>query len=292
MEVTIKNGNRYRQSATGLRKLCRLPDCMNFSCGEWCLKHKPDQPGLKRCTQCIRQKKPEEFVKDGVTYARCMVCLRKALRASKIRYAKKQKLLLDLKKRLGGKCVHCGIDDIEVLEFDHMISADKVNCVRKIYNKEGIINEAFKCQLLCANCHMKKSLKSSKATLKDISEVKYQSSHRSRTQARDYVAKHRKDSNGCEMCGWYDGENLSILQFDHKDPKQKVECISRLVSSGCNLEKLKEEMDKCRLLCANCHRKYTLRQMNYNIIDLIESQMGEQDQVITDLSIDRAEIIC
>ena len=54
----------------------------------------------------------------------------------------------------------------------------------------------------------------------------------------------------CEICG-YD-KNVYVLDFHHKDPSQKDFNISE---SDSNFEKLKPELDKCMLLCANCHRE-------------------------------------
>ena len=53
----------------------------------------------------------------------------------------------------------------------------------------------------------------------------------------------------CEHCG-YD-KYRGALEFHHKDPTQKDPQGLRKM----NLEKLFEEVDKCVLLCANCHRE-------------------------------------
>lgn len=66
----------------------------------------------------------------------------------------------------------------------------------------------------------------------------------------------------CEKCGY--NECLGALQFHHKDPSTKEFNISRLKSVNVCGE-TKEELDKCILLCANCHAEehwredYTLR---------------------------------
>lgn len=54
----------------------------------------------------------------------------------------------------------------------------------------------------------------------------------------------------CEICG-YD-RCMSVLSFHHEDPSQKDFGISG-GSTTRNFEKLKPELDKCVLLCANCH---------------------------------------
>jgi hypothetical protein len=49
------------------------------------------------------------------------------------------------------------------------------------------------------------------------------------------------------------------LEFDHRDPKEKYEDISKLMKKGY-LGKLKEEIKKCDIVCANCHTRRTARQ--------------------------------
>jgi DNA-binding CsgD family transcriptional regulator len=52
----------------------------------------------------------------------------------------------------------------------------------------------------------------------------------------------------CEICGY--SKSLRALQFHHLDPKEKDFSIS---GSSFSFEKLKKEVDKCILVCANCH---------------------------------------
>lgn len=52
----------------------------------------------------------------------------------------------------------------------------------------------------------------------------------------------------CEICGY--NKCLSALQFHHKNPEEKEFGLSKKTYS---FDKLKEEADKCILLCANCH---------------------------------------
>lgn len=54
----------------------------------------------------------------------------------------------------------------------------------------------------------------------------------------------------CERCGY--NKCLSALEFHHTDPSQKDFSIA---NSFKNIDKLKTEVDKCLLLCANCHRE-------------------------------------
>ena len=57
----------------------------------------------------------------------------------------------------------------------------------------------------------------------------------------------------CEKCGLQlTDTNCSVFDFHHIDPKQKEFAWTkmRLLSD----KKIKEELIKCQLLCANCHR--------------------------------------
>lgn len=55
-------------------------------------------------------------------------------------------------------------------------------------------------------------------------------------------------SRACDRCGYdtYEG----ALDFHHRDPSEKEFGIA-----GVPTSKLAEEVDKCVLLCANCHRE-------------------------------------
>lgn len=69
----------------------------------------------------------------------------------------------------------------------------------------------------------------------------------------------------CERCG-YD-KNISALEFHHRDPKEKNFQIDIRKFSNSNLDSLQKELDKCELLCANCHRELHHPNLNMNNID-------------------------
>lgn len=57
----------------------------------------------------------------------------------------------------------------------------------------------------------------------------------------------------CEKCG-YD-HNLAALEFHHINPEEKEFQIDIRKFANANLNQLKQELDKCVILCANCHRE-------------------------------------
>ena len=69
---------------------------------------------------------------------------------------------------------------------------------------------------------------------------------RNRKFVNDYKLK-----NGCKICGY--NKSSSSLHFHHRDPSTKIDAVARLSNWSYGLDTIKEEMDKCDLLCANCH---------------------------------------
>ena len=54
----------------------------------------------------------------------------------------------------------------------------------------------------------------------------------------------------CHECKLVD--DPAVYDFHHLDPKQKDFSIGQQAKS---FDKIKSELDKCIMLCANCHRK-------------------------------------
>jgi hypothetical protein len=53
-------------------------------------------------------------------------------------------------------------------------------------------------------------------------------------------------------CGEAD---IVVLEFDHQ--RDKLFTVSVLCREGYSLEKLKQEVAKCEVVCANCHQRRT-----------------------------------
>jgi 5-methylcytosine-specific restriction endonuclease McrA len=58
----------------------------------------------------------------------------------------------------------------------------------------------------------------------------------------------------CQKCGYK--KNYSALQFHHRNPKEKLFGLDCRNIGAKNWESLLKEMDKCDLLCGNCHSEY------------------------------------
>ena len=84
------------------------------------------------------------------------------------------------------------------------------------------------------------------------------------TQQLQNVAQERKLRTGCEICGWVDATLVEALQFNHIDPKNKLKQISNIWEIE-DIADLNAEMDKCEVLCVNCHKRETLDQIDSNL---------------------------
>jgi len=71
------------------------------------------------------------------------------------------------------------------------------------------------------------------------------------TEYKNKLKRRLVDYKGgkCEKCG-YNKDSLGAFHFHHKDSKTKEFAISQ---GKYSFDKLKAEVDKCQLLCANCH---------------------------------------
>ncbi len=87
-----------------------------------------------------------------------------------------------------------------------------------------------------------------------------------RENNKDKISKHQKDrykenkeyiwnfklQNPCYMCG---ESHPACLDFHHINVKTKFEAVADLARKNRSLEVIQREIDKCEILCANCHRE-------------------------------------
>lgn len=71
----------------------------------------------------------------------------------------------------------------------------------------------------------------------------------------NYVLEQIKQRYGtsCSICGY--NKNYAALDFHHKNIDEKEFAPARLIYSSYDLDEIFNELDKCQLVCANCHRE-------------------------------------
>jgi hypothetical protein len=58
----------------------------------------------------------------------------------------------------------------------------------------------------------------------------------------------------CKICK-YD-KNISALEFHHRDPNGKESQLDMRTLSNRSMDYIMSEVQKCDLLCSNCHREF------------------------------------
>lgn len=79
-----------------------------------------------------------------------------------------------------------------------------------------------------------------------------------RQKAREQKQKIRawlralKATLSCTRCG---EDHQACISFHHRDRKTKFKEVSQMATDGYSTARIMKEIDKCDVLCENCHRK-------------------------------------
>lgn len=76
--------------------------------------------------------------------------------------------------------------------------------------------------------------------------------HRNLRKSRRAWLDAQKEGRICARCGESDP---ACLDFHHRDPKQKLFSLAAVSTHAWAIAKMQAEIEKCDLICANCHRK-------------------------------------
>ena len=160
---------------------------------------------------------------------------------NKLQKIRRIKNKIELVKELGGCCKNCGEDNFIKLCFHHIDGkkefslSDKSSCSFSM-----MLDEAKKCQILCQNCHR---------------ELHYSYKQEEDKRRKDKIVYLEYGGAVCNNCGY--NKCPSALTFHHRNPDEKdfsIGSLSERINSIDELDvRIKNEIDKCDLLCANCH---------------------------------------
>jgi transcription elongation factor Elf1 len=87
--------------------------------------------------------------------------------------------------------------------------------------------------------------------------------NRRKKQIRAWFVEY-KSKLKCSKCG---ENHPATIDFHHKTRNEKEFNIAFMSYFGYSIERIKKEISKCIILCANCHRKlhYIKRKRNNNV---------------------------
>jgi hypothetical protein len=153
-------------------------------------------------------------------------------------------------------CVDCGQDDPVILEFDHV--GEKTATIARLVSDGAkldiLAEEMSRCEVVCVNCHRRRTARRARWRRADASEVSRRP-YITAPVARNFAHLDRiLRQSGCVDCGERDP---LILEFDHVGPKTAK--VTSLAWFGCSLKTIDDEIARCEVRCANCHRRVTAR---------------------------------
>jgi len=198
-----------------------------------------------KCVDCgndrtISDVKYRNRCKDCETVIKC--------KKSQARYQSRKKLYHSL--LIGKECAVCGESNPILLEFAHDDRATKEGLVCEMIvggSVEKALVESRKCTIKCGNCHQKETNDENNSWRSKYARLGMVPDHGRRVRRHrfmlDYLLEHP-----CAVCGETD---VRCLELDHVDPSSKAFTIA---SASSSLEKIREEVKKCQVLCTNHHK--------------------------------------
>jgi transcriptional regulator with XRE-family HTH domain len=203
--------------------------------------------GQSRCKDCR-----QEYMRERGDLHR-----KQSRRARDKRRAIARAYVLDLLRT--NVCTDCGLADPAVLEFDHVgpkrMEVGKM--VREAYRLSRIKAEIENCELVCANCHRRRTAVRARAWRV---EPKWKAERATRPLRRRnflFLLEHLKNAH-CVDCGQSDPV---VLDFDHVGVKRRG--VVQLADRESSIASLKREIAECQVRCANCHRRRTIVQQRH-----------------------------
>ena len=160
------------------------------------------------------------------------------------------------------------IKELVKLGYTNVQIAKEIGCHRGSVSKKmkryDIIRP--KNQKICVLCD--KPLNNSRRNRCDSCNTKIR-----RYRAKEASVKYK--GGKCEKCGFIG--NLACFDFHHINPSNKLFNPNSTELANKSWEEVKLELDKCLLLCANCHR---LEHNDYNNELLLEIANVQDKEII------------
>lgn len=175
-------------------------------------------------------------------------------------YIRKFAKKINIINSLGGCCSECGESRAYLLTFHHIDPSNKKFTIgTSDIRLSSIKNEADKCVVLCRNCH------------RELHNLENDILNTRPRRMKQAMLEYKK-TYACIECGY--NKSNSALEFHHINGNDKISEISSL-TQYVN-EKLtsaaKIELDKCDVLCSNCHhlKHFNVEYFNSKIADILD----------------------
>lgn len=130
--------------------------------------------------------------------------------------------------------------------------------------KDGLNN-------ICKECSKERSKRYYKEKGEIHKDNVVKRNKKNRKVLQDFILNYFVD-NHCKDCG---NKDVRVLEFDHLPEFEKSNDISTMVGNSCSLKSLEEEINKCEVVCANCHKIRTIERAKTHYRKIrFDSQQG------------------
>jgi transposase len=146
---------------------------------------------------------------------------------------------------------HCKremINDIG-LEQSKKLNSDEIELLKEYYKTHTIEETSKKFEVSISTVKKYSNKKFKDRTEDDRKKANYNHVKTFRKRTKEKAVEYK--GGKCSICN-YD-RCVSALEFHHLEPSKKDFTLSQSMNIAWN--KVKEELDKCILVCANCHRE-------------------------------------
>ena len=269
-ELICFSKNKY--SKNGLHSPCK--DCQKKYREEIKAKNLEKNIDIQKsqCTKCLQFLDVSFFHKKknslkGIDYW-CFHCRKKYIKENRLKNLqkarqknnerRKERIEWFQKLKINKPCKDCGlIYEPYCMDYDHLNNKLK-NVSRMVLQntpKNIILQEIEKCDLVCCLCHNIRT--------KNRLDEKFKNKKYKKNILRNIEIINKLKSVPCAFC--HVQRDLCNMQFDHIDQNNKYKNICQLKSFKVDI--LKNEIKKCRVICALCHRKKSIAEQKENIIN-------------------------
>ena len=176
-------------------------------------------------------------------------------------------------------------EDIKYGSLDNKLVED----IKRLYNELKSTRKVAK-ELGVSRCSVRKYVEINKADKLTEDELKINNVKSVliwRKKAKIKLVEYK--GGKCEICGY--SKCIEALEFHHKNPEEKDFTIS---GKSWSFERLKLEVDKCFLLCSNCHREIHFDKCLLETLLKIEKEnlIQKDDLIQKDILVDKTICIC
>jgi len=109
----------------------------------------------------------------------------------------------------------------------------------------------------CKTCNKENMKSYYKSNKEKVKYENYQNKKKYRVEKKEKLLDYLRN-NSCIDCG---NSDIRVLEFDHVRGEKKMD-VTKMVSSAYSWDKIQEEIDKCEVVCSNCHKIRTYSRMD------------------------------